>query len=282
MPVRRSRYRAGARQCGSCAVKTRQPSNSTERIRTLGGRVVSVTQGAALEMTGDAYFVDPARADLIGQLFGDLTARFPDRHLNVVDAWPMEQRIDDGADVDTVSAHVRVAGESALHLAQACAALGNRVRLAILTRHAQPNDGDDAGLQLAQAPLWGFARAVELEHPELQCCMIDLPDGEVDIEALFGALNRVDTGDRQLALADGRRRVRRLVRSAASRTSAPASRAVIRSDSAYLITGGLNGLGLVRSPGGLSSVGLARWCWPAGARRTPKRRQRSRRCGIAG
>lgn len=59
-----------------------------------------------------------------------------------------------------------------LHLVQALAALENPPRLVIVTRGAQ--DWLTAGAVAAQHALWGLARTIQLEHPELRCTGIDL------------------------------------------------------------------------------------------------------------
>src|SRR5262249_43544865 len=43
----------------------------------------------------------------------------------------------------------------------------------LVSRGAQVTQQEQAG-SLAQAPLWGMARAVALEHPELACRLVDL------------------------------------------------------------------------------------------------------------
>ncbi|MBI5722130.1 MAG: SDR family NAD(P)-dependent oxidoreductase [Burkholderiales bacterium] len=67
----------------------------------------------------------------------------------------------------------------AMRLAQGLAALGTRTRLVLLTRGAVGAVGA-VGEEVASphaATLWGFARALRLEHPELQATSIDLGDG---------------------------------------------------------------------------------------------------------
>src|SRR5690606_6941918 len=51
-------------------------------------------------------------------------------------------------------------------------------RLWVVTRGAQPI-GAPGPLAVAQAPLWGVAKSIRLEHPELGCVSVDL-DPEAD------------------------------------------------------------------------------------------------------
>ncbi len=110
--------------------------------------------------------------------------------------------------------------------------------------------------------LWGFAKVVALEHPEMTGGIIDLGVAADDeAERVAGELLSPDA-ERQLAFRDGRRFVARLRSS--TDPAKPGSLAgsvirpvVLRSDATYLITGGLGGLG----------VAVARWMVERGARR---------------
>ena len=119
----------------------------------------------------------------------------------------------------------------------------------LVTRAAQP--AAEVSVDPRQAPLWGLGRVIAVEHPEHWGGLIDLaplPDrhSEADSAAVAAvAADLVDAirsagAEDQLALRDGQRLVPRLVR------RAPAAAAAVgwRGDCAYLVTGGLGGLGL--------------------------------------
>ncbi len=98
-----------------------------------------------------------------------------------------------------------------LFLVQALARrAGPAPRLWVLTRGSQPA-GDPTLLAVEQAPLWGLAHVVALEHPELRCTCIDLdpaaPPGEVG--ALVDEFRSAGAED-QVALRGGQRLVARL------------------------------------------------------------------------
>ena len=109
--------------------------------------------------------------------------------------------------------------------------------LTVVTRGAvaaagPPTDPD-------QGAVWGLARVVRLEAPDLRIAVVDLdPNGAVDGP---GWLRALDDGERapEVALRGGQRWVARLVRGAFA--GAPVA---VQSDGAYLVTGGLGGLGL--------------------------------------
>ncbi|MFY2561182.1 type I polyketide synthase, partial [Corallococcus terminator] len=124
--------------------------------------------------------------------------------------------------------------------------------LTLITRGAQPAGGVVPGV--ASSTLWGLARVIGREHPELRCRIIDLDDAPTSSEpdALVDAV--LDTSNEQeLALRGTERRVARLTRATQLTSKHGLS---IRPDATYLITGGLGGLGLL----------TARWLVDQGAR----------------
>ncbi len=97
-------------------------------------------------------------------------------------------------------------------------------------------------MSIAQAPLWGMGRVAALELPARWGGMIDLDATEGDDRSAALLLAEIEDpqGEDQTAFRAGRRLVARLVPSPDR-----ASRSVtIRSDAAYLVTGGLGALGL--------------------------------------
>lgn len=93
----------------------------------------------------------------------------------------------------------------------------------------------------AQSPMWGLGKSIGMEHPELWGGLVDLPrDTGAAAAGLLAALLS-DGEEDQVALRDGRRWVARLER----RKALGDSRLLpVDADGAYLITGGLGGVGL--------------------------------------
>lgn len=109
---------------------------------------------------------------------------------------------------------------------------------------------------VALTPLAGLMKSLAAEHPDLYGGLIDL-DPTRPLEAQGEWLNsciQSPHGEKEIAFRDGRMWVPRLVRAHAPMNT---PRDTFRTDSAYLITGGLGGLGLV----------VARWMAEQGARR---------------
>lgn len=156
-----------------------------------------------------------------------------------------------------------------LHLLQALAGAAWRAppRLWLVTSGAVATaDGQDVAI--AQAPLWGLARTITYEHPELRCTRLDLDPAGTGADVLLAAITASD-GEEEVALRGGQRLVARIVRLPAEVPAAPVA---IAGDRTYLITGGLGGLGL----------SLAAWLVSQGARhlallgRTPVSRSAQR------
>jgi acyl transferase domain-containing protein/acyl-CoA synthetase (AMP-forming)/AMP-acid ligase II/surfactin synthase thioesterase subunit len=144
-------------------------------------------------------------------------------------------------------------------LAQAVVRTARVIPLTVVTRGAQAvvRDGEDDGAEspsLAQAPVWGFARTLFLEHPEMRGGVVDLdPAGEAESDAArVIAQAGAPGGEAQVAFRGGARLVAQLVPAA----EPPAERVPVRGDGVYLVTGGLGGLGLR----------CARWLAERGAR----------------
>jgi acyl transferase domain-containing protein/acyl carrier protein len=115
--------------------------------------------------------------------------------------------------------------ETALHAVQAIAraALRDAPRLWFVTAGAQAA-GDAPLASPAQATLWGLARVIGHEHPDLRCTCVDLgadaPDDHVRAlaEEVLG-----DGHEDQIALRGGARLVARLARHVAGARPAPAA-----------------------------------------------------------
>ncbi len=111
-------------------------------------------------------------------------------------------------------------------------------------------------LAVAQAPFWGLARVIEMEHPGRFAAIVDLDAMATTMtraEQLTAELR--DGGDEpSVAMRGARRLVRRLTPLAAARRE---RRVTFRPDSTYLISGGLGGIG----------VSMAEWAIAQGARR---------------
>ncbi|HEX8539131.1 MAG TPA: SDR family NAD(P)-dependent oxidoreductase, partial [Cystobacter sp.] len=167
----------------------------------------------------------------------------------VVHLWSLD------ASAQDVERTWRTSTQSALYLAQAVVRRGWRdtPRLCLVTRGAHAvKPGEDVAV--AQAPLWGFGRALALEHPELRTTLVDVAgEAHVQAEALLAELAATD-GETQVAWREDARHVARLVRG--TYEALGGEPLTLKADATYLLTGGLGGLGLT----------VARWMVEKGAR----------------
>jgi acyl transferase domain-containing protein len=151
------------------------------------------------------------------------------------------------------AAQATVSATRALAVVRRLAGFEGAPRLWLVTRGAQPVVERVATVP-AQAPVWGLGRVVALEHPERWGGLIDLDPAEGPDEAAAHVVAQLLAGDDedQVAFRDGTRHVPRLVRAPSIAEGA----ITVRADGAYLVTGGLGGLGLQ----------VARWLVEQGAR----------------
>ena len=172
-------------------------------------------------------------------------------HLWGLDAAPAEQ-------LTVASLHTAqtLGCVAVLHLVQALAGAKKGPRLWVVTSNVHQLADSQRAPAVGQSALWGLGKVVALEHPELWGSLIDLSDERtVDEElALLRELEAAEHEEDLIALRGGQRYVARLTRSAAP--PMPDAPLQLRADGAYLITGGLGGVGLQ----------VARWLAERGAR----------------
>jgi acyl transferase domain-containing protein/thioesterase domain-containing protein/acyl carrier protein len=133
-----------------------------------------------------------------------------------------------------------------LHLAHAIEAVYGAsrpsvpARLWILTQGGQALPGESC--EPSHAAVWGFARALFAEHHELQGGLADLDpnDAANSAEGLYPVMTSAGHEEQTLFRADKIYAARLGRAPLASDSTAP----TLRADAAYLITGGLGGLGL--------------------------------------
>ena len=126
-------------------------------------------------------------------------------HLRALDA-PSAEHLD----INSLGQIEREIGESILTIVQSLAARKeNAPQLVLVTRGAQAVRENEASP--SQAPVWGLARTIRLEHPELLCLAVDLDPEESDsAHALWREIAEPD-GETQVAWRADRRLAARLV-----------------------------------------------------------------------
>lgn len=150
---------------------------------------------------------------------------------------------------EALRADQEIGVRSALDLIQSLASVtkGGRVRTFFITRGAVPISLNSNSIAVSQSPVWGFAKAAAIEHPNLWGGLIDLdPDesGEAVAQSLLEALSQdegfQDESEELIAVRGGQYYVPRLEHEPAEATPAPFR---FSEDATFLITGGFGGLG---------------------------------------
>ncbi|GAU68946.1 putative modular polyketide synthase [Streptomyces sp. NBRC 110611] len=225
-----------------------------------GDRCVRAVPGTAYHYDGTATAtVRRDTAEDLARLLDDLGPDAGDG-LEVVHLWSLDAAAADPVDAAGL---LRAQDESCMSAVRAAQALARRTgtgpaRLWLVSQGAvRTGDDDPAAPAVAPSTLWGLGRSLQQEHSAIWGGLIDLgPQEEPQAVGarLTAEIGRGD-GEDQIALRGAHRYVARLVREASP--EAPGRGFGWRRDAAYLVTGGLGGVGLA----------VARSMAQAGARR---------------
>ncbi|WP_007513224.1 type I polyketide synthase [Pseudofrankia saprophytica] len=169
------------------------------------------------------------------------------------------------ATAPVAGASALVAGAAALARAVTEAGFARSPRLWFVSRGAAVAGAGEAG-RPGPASLRGLVRVLAFEHPLLRATLVDLDPAGDPLPDLLAEL-AAGADDDEVAWRGGRRMVGRLARASLAPPAAarPTGRKLVRPE-AYLVTGGLGGLGLALA-GRLAEGGAARLV--LGGRRQP-------------
>ncbi|HEY4132962.1 MAG TPA: SDR family NAD(P)-dependent oxidoreductase [Gemmatimonadaceae bacterium] len=183
-------------------------------LRSSGRDVVTVTPGATFtESNGHVSLAptDPAGYDALLESASESSRQ---SIAGVVHAWSLNANASDVASTDELHAAERIGCESLLYLTQAMAkhASSASASLVVVTCGAQPAQTHEVTLPL-HASMWGLAKAIRLELPDVDCRCIDLdPAHDTPATELVGRI--LARGETQTAVRDGEWTAARLVRHA--------------------------------------------------------------------
>jgi acyl transferase domain-containing protein len=213
-------------------------------------RVIHAVQGDAHQES-----IDPLDRTAFQRLAGDMAGNPAAPWRGTVHLWSLDAPESDGCHADALTNAQRASCGGVVEVVHAVAAAQHAVEpppLWIVTRAAQAAEDSRSRIAVAQAPVWGLARTIRIEHPNLRCTCVDLdPASRDDARTVLAELRHSD-GEREVAYRRDRRLASRL-----RRVQPEARQPVVFSDAgAYLITGGLGALGLE----------TARWMVSRGAR----------------
>jgi len=213
-------------------------------LRSLGARCVTVSAGSRLGRLGrDAFELRPGSRDDHRQLLAEV---FPgvEPCAGVVHLGALDATVADDAPFAAVRDALAASCGGTLSLVQALGERSWDAPPAVWTVTRGGRSVPDAGraVDLAQAPVWALARVVRSELPELCGGLVDLDpadDRDVSVELAREIANPHHHVE-QVAFRGGRRFVARLVRHEIAADPAPL---VCDPSAAYVVTGGLGGLG---------------------------------------
>lgn len=214
-------------------------------LRQRGEWVVHVHFGREWEQRKDWYQIDAANPAhylaVLEDAYGNHAACRNVVHMGALDSAHWNETTP-----ESLLADQQIGSISVLHTVQAIIRRATRTmpRLWLVTQGAQTVDPRDGPGSIAQAAIWGMARTVALEHPDFDCSRVDLDPTDDSSAASRALLDEVLSADQedQIALRKHGRHVARFARS--SLRPALEEPLAIAADAAYLITGGLGGLGL--------------------------------------
>ncbi|WCD94517.1 SDR family NAD(P)-dependent oxidoreductase [Streptomyces sp. HUAS 31] len=225
---------------GSWLILADESGTAAELVERLGTSVpyVIARRGESFAAEGPGHYVlDPADPAHLARLLDEAFASEPPARIVQMTALDAPAVEDDR----TAEEAARLCCLSTLHLVRTLADRTQSAapRLFVVVRGSQAAGDSTQVTHPQQALGWGFGLAVAQEYPELRTTLVDLPPtGGAD--ALWNQLRHADD-ERLVALRGTERLVPRLTRTrpddAGHGTTSP--------DGAYLITGGLGGLGRV-------------------------------------
>jgi acyl transferase domain-containing protein/acyl-CoA synthetase (AMP-forming)/AMP-acid ligase II/acyl carrier protein len=174
------------------------------------------------------YQINPESPDDFSRLLEEVGAQSEKLSADILHLWSLDAP--NGPDISLADLNrAQVLGcVSVLHLVQALAKQRALVlvddlnvapdsaagaRLFIVTSGAQSVETDLEAVSISQSPVWGLARTIQKEQPELGCKLVDIgsADAHEEIQPLLNEILVPDAED-QLAFRGGTRFVARLVR----------------------------------------------------------------------
>jgi pimaricinolide synthase PimS1 len=224
------------------------------RLRQEGGLPYLVRRGKSFQKRDDGSFqVSPDSIDDFKLLLEAIDGKGNPPLDGILHIWNNNTAFSDDITPNDLAAAQIVGCASVLHLVQALlnrydintggeTGTGNFPKLWIVTKQAVAIESIplEPPPALTQSPVWGLAKSIALEHPELWGGSIDLPSGELDTAT---TLMKEVTHRQHESFVAYRGDVRYVLR--LTRYEPPKKQADHFSpDGAFLVTGGMGGLGL--------------------------------------
>jgi myxalamid-type polyketide synthase MxaD len=222
-----------------------------------GCRVVQVTVGDSYaSLTPGHYQIDPTDPEQYRRLLSEAFPGGEQPCRTVVHLWGLDADEWESLPAGSMTDEQELGCRSLLYLAKALARSGGTKspQMWAVTCQSQSALPVEATAASTAAVMWGLGRVIAIEQPETWGGIVDLEAGQREGAASFLLEEmRSKSGENQVAFRQGKRYVARLAHTARPPASGTPG---LRKDAAYLIAGGLGGVGLQ----------LARWLVEQGAR----------------
>jgi acyl transferase domain-containing protein/NADPH:quinone reductase-like Zn-dependent oxidoreductase/SAM-dependent methyltransferase/acyl carrier protein len=231
---------AGARRWVVFADRGGTAASLTEDLSARGLRTVTVVPGDDFNRRGDLVELPPGDGAAYRRLLESLGEDTTTSLAGVAHLWSLDRPVDDRTSVAELGAAQDAGSRSVLYLAQALATFPSTTsaRLVLVTRGAQAV-GSDRNCSPGHAPIWGMARTIRLEQPDLDCSTIDLDPGSTLVPKDF-AVRVLGGAEPEWAEREGHWHVARLVRrrgATAPCTPAPSARVALVNEAVGTLDG---------------------------------------------
>jgi malonyl CoA-acyl carrier protein transacylase len=187
---------------------------SLQLLQQLGSQCIVVSAGSTYEQLGETHYqlnpLDPEHFQYLLQSRPDLTTSLQ----GVIHLWSLDT-FTTSLTLGRVQRSQELACASLLHLLQALNPTLDTVTLPLwlMTKGAQSVTSEVEPVQVQQSPLWGLARVISLEYPNLLCRCLDLDPTATpaeDLKVLVAELSSSSL-ENQLAYRQGQRYTARLI-----------------------------------------------------------------------
>jgi len=211
------------------------------KLETNNKQCVVVKQGESFKevVAGREYIVNTIKPEEFDILFDHIKQPIE----KVLYLWSLNEKVDEASNTSTIkNQYLRTCGGLLNAVKSIVNRLSNPPALFVITQGVQMLDKQACPGALVQASIWGMCRVIEIEHPELFCKLIDI-ESEAQTESLLDEMFASDQ-ESQIVLKEGTRYTLRLSHKKVDTFLKGNHSLQFRNDGAYVITGGLGGIGL--------------------------------------
>ena len=216
-----------------------------KKILTAGGHPILIFHGEdRVRASVESYTLPLHQPDRLESILREISIAREAPVSKIIFCWGLDTPQPHDAGIAELEAAEGLGCESILNLVQALAKISVKAppKIWLVTRNARWVTREETDLAPAQALIWGFGLSLAGEHSDLWGGLVDLENAASPDQAAESLL--IATGETvkedQVAFRDGKLFITRLTR---KQDIVATNELQCRPDGAYLITGGLGGLG---------------------------------------